>query len=83
MDSLIQQRLAFERDRLFGWLTVALGTLFCAFGVWMTMSGRPWYAFGIAAFAVSIMLGVRRIRRADRTREAFERQHGKNAGVRN
>ncbi|WP_085511135.1 hypothetical protein [Plantibacter flavus] len=82
MDSLIQQRLAFERDRTFGWLAVVFGALFFAWGAWMAWSGTPTYLFGAAACAVGIVLGVQRIRRSGRTREVFEREHGKHAGVR-
>ncbi|MBD8465196.1 hypothetical protein IFU30_02845 [Plantibacter sp. CFBP 8798] len=82
MESLIQQRLAFERERTFGWVAVVLGTLLVAGSVWAAVNGMPIYWLGAVVWGVSTLLGVQRIRRSARTREAFERQHGKNAGVR-
>lgn len=73
MASLVQQRLAFERERFYGWVAVVLGVISAASSAWMIWAGvgAGWMIFG-----------VYRLRRARRTRTAFEAEHGPDAGVR-
>lgn len=82
MASLAQQRLAFERERFYGWVAVVLGVISAATSVGLIWAGigASWPALVI--WAGWIAFGVYRIRRARRTRIAFEAEHGPDAGAR-
>lgn len=82
MASLVQQRLAFERERFYGWVAVVLGVISAASSAWMIWAGvgTGWPALIVGAGWM--IFGVYRIRRARRTRTAFEADHGPDAGVR-
>ncbi|MBD8100813.1 hypothetical protein PlfCFBP13513_12020 [Plantibacter flavus] len=82
MDSLVQQRLAFERERTFGWVMITIGLLFVAGSVWFAAAGSP-LSWAMAVFwTVWACFGIRRVATSRRTQQAFEREHGATAGVR-
>lgn len=82
MDSLVQQRLAFERDRTYGWVLIAIGLCFVAGSIWFAVAGNPLSWAMAVWWVVWACFGVRRVMRARRTQQAFEREHGATAGVR-
>lgn len=84
MGSLIQQRLAFERKRLFGWVSVGLGVVGILGSIYFfSTDGRSLYPLSTAVVAVFWGAnGVLQLRRAARTKKMFEARHGADAGVR-
>lgn len=80
----MQQRLAFERKRLFGWFSVGLAVVGIGGAIWfLSMSGTSFQLLTTAVVAVCWGAnGVLQLRRAAHTKRAFEAQHGVDAGVR-
>lgn len=84
MESLIQQRLAFERKRLFGWVSIGLA----AFGIigsvfFFSSDGLSLYPLSTVVVALCWGInGVVQLRRAAHRKQVFETQHGADAGVR-
>ncbi|OAN32079.1 hypothetical protein A4X17_16805 [Plantibacter sp. H53] len=82
MDSLVQQRLAFERERTVGWVMITVGLLFVVGSVWFAAAGAP-LSWAMAVFwTVWACFGIRRVVASRRTQQAFEREHGATAGIR-
>jgi uncharacterized membrane protein HdeD (DUF308 family) len=82
MESLVQQRLAFERERLTGWVLFAAGLLFAVGCVWLAFTGMT-VSWAMAVFwVVWACFGIRRVMRARRRQRSFELEHGPTAGVR-
>lgn len=82
MTSLIQQRIAIDRERVIGTVYTALGSLMLSLGLVMAIiEPSQWsrWAFMVvwAGFAA---VGVRKLAAARRTRRAFESEHGVDAG---
>lgn len=84
MESLIQQRLAFERKRLFGWVSVGLAVVGIGGAIWFfSTDGTSFQLLTIMVVAVSWGInGVLQLRRAAHMRRTFEAQHGVDAGIR-
>jgi drug/metabolite transporter (DMT)-like permease len=83
MASLIQRRMALDRQRWSGTLSMVLGALFVLIGVadLVTGGGSRW--LGIAALlfgVVSAVCGVAARRKATVARHVFEAENGQDAG---
>lgn len=84
MGTLIQQRMAFERDRILGWTAVGGGAFFVIMSIpagWMAGNATS-ALLGTIAGLTALATGLVRVRRANLTRRAFEREHGPAAGLR-
>ncbi|WP_053386895.1 hypothetical protein [Leucobacter japonicus] len=82
MPSLIQQRLAFEREHRYGWWMLVLAVLAGAFAIHRAALGPAWLWIGVLIWVALALLSLRRILRARRARRAFELEHGPDAGIR-
>ena len=82
MASLIQQRMAFERERFFGITLAVSGGIFVAVAFWnITRADALWYPIlmGIL-FSVIFVIGLVQVARSTRRLRRFEAEHGKDAG---
>ncbi|MCK2024589.1 hypothetical protein KZC52_16800 [Microbacterium sp. kSW2-24] len=80
--SLVQQRLALQRERTIAMVLLVfqvVGTAFIAFAV--IVDSRDWYWWAlVAACGVVVAVGARRFRRANAAINDFAKRHGRDAG---
>jgi hypothetical protein len=83
MASLIQQRMAIDRQRIFGTLSIIVGGLFLTIAIvdLVTFRGAQVTGYLYLVLAVgSFVLGFTRRARSTRARRTFEAENGKDAG---
>lgn len=82
MESLVMRRIALDRERTFGRIQLAVGIAFLAFGVIIVLgeSNRMLAVLQVAVGVVWVLLGIRQVRRASRNEQAFDLEHGVDAG---
>ncbi|MGQ2914551.1 hypothetical protein [Microbacterium aurantiacum] len=81
MPSLIQQRMALDRQRLHARWMLLWGYALVYFGVTLYWTGSSWFTVLYFLFAlVVVAFGIIRVRAARRDRIAFETEHGPDAG---
>ena len=79
--SVIQERIAIDRQRVVGIVLVCLGVLGTGLGVWSSVAGGPGVPVSAVVFAAWVVGGVVALRRSRQRRLALEREHGAGAGV--
>ena len=81
MPSLIQQRMALDRQRLQARWMLLWGFALVYFGVTLYLVAFSWLPVPYFLFAlVVVTFGIIRVRAARRDRIAFETEHGPDAG---
>lgn len=83
MPSLIQQRMAIDRQRQLGTMNLILGTVFFVLGITQLAlgGGAHWFSYGyLAVGLLDFALGVRTRRKATFARREFEAENGEDAG---
>jgi hypothetical protein len=79
--SVIQRRIAIDRERVVGIVLVCLGAVGTGAGVWSSLAGGPGVPVSAVVFAAWVVGGVAALLRSRRRRLALEREHGPGAGV--
>ena len=79
--SVIQERIAIDRQRVVGIVLVCLGVLGTGLGLWSSVAGGPGVPVSAVVFAAWVVGGVVALRRSRQRRLALEREHGPGAGV--
>lgn len=81
MSSLIQQRMALDRQRIQARWMLLWGYALVCFGVTLYLSESNWLTVPYFLFALVVVAsGIIRVRAARRDRIAFETEHGPHAG---
>lgn len=82
MKSLIQQRIAIDRTRVFGIVGISVGaTGFVLMSVFALVEALPWSSWiPVFIWLVIVGGGVDNLRKARRRLRAFEAEHGAGAG---
>lgn len=83
MASLIQQRMAIDRQRTFARIYIVLGAFFFLAGpvqliVSKTSSPSGWFTLAIGA--MWLILGLVQRGKSNKSRQEFEAEHGEHAG---
>lgn len=84
MSSLVQQRLAVERRSLAGKVCIGVGVLglLCSVGLVLLTGDWAYSLMGLIFSIVWLAVGLYLVRVARSSLQAFEEEHGSEAGVR-